>query len=428
MMAVEKVSLRQRLRDHRSGLRAVSTWISWRSGVALGAAKSKHPIAEPCSLVIIPSDTFTVYGARGDEAMIEGLIDAHRQQHPSIKTVYVVTETAEAHEAIKSKGCVPLNAWGRSARHCAEAIMQTRPVAVVGIGADVMDGYYNPHRVSKMLAVCAMLSRQGVKSMIAGFSFNANPSQYLSGHMFRQAADDGVVLNVRDKLSFDRLKRYSKARAQLVADAAFLLRPSGDGSHTQGYESWIEARRAEGLTVLGVNFHPLLLKDPAVLDRFAVMLAATLNGELARRPLSLVMVPHDFRGDLGDVDILKKLASRLDAAHAGRVLCIDYPLSASEIKRVASKLDGVITGRMHLAIASLGVGTPVAAITYQDKFEGLFAHFAITGLTASPQDLMQAGRLDTFVASFLDGLDATRQQVAQALPEVKRLSRLNLAS
>lgn len=428
MMAVEKVSLRQRLRDHRSGLRAVSTWISWRSGVALGAAKAKQTAADACSLVIIPSDTFTVYGARGDEAMIEGLIDAHRQQHPSIKTVYVVTETAEAHEAIKSKGCVPLNAWGRSARHCADAIAQTRPVAVVGIGADVMDGYYNPHRVSKMLAVCAMLSRRGVKSMIAGFSFNANPSQYLSGHMFRQAAEDGVVLNVRDKLSFDRLKRYSNARAQLVADAAFLLRPSADSSHTQAYEAWIEARRAEGQTVLGINFHPLLLKDPAVLDRFAVMLAATLNGELARRPLSLVMVPHDFRGELGDVDILKKLAARLDAAHAARVLCIDYPLSASEIKRVASKLDGVITGRMHLAIASLGVGTPVAAITYQDKFEGLFAHFAISGLTASPQVLMQAGRMDTFVGSFLDGLDTTRQQVAQALPEVKRLSRLNLAS
>jgi polysaccharide pyruvyl transferase WcaK-like protein len=32
---------------------------------------------------------------------------------------------------------------------------------------------------------------------------------------------------------------------------------------------------------------------------------------------------------------------------------------------------------MHLAIASLGSGTPTLSITYQDKFEGLYQHFGL---------------------------------------------------
>ena len=40
-------------------------------------------------------------------------------------------------------------------------------------------------------------------------------------------------------------------------------------------------------------------------------------------------------------------------------------------------VDLVLTGRMHLAIAALGMGTPPLCVAYMDKFEGLFHLFDI---------------------------------------------------
>ena len=103
-------------------------------------------------------------------------------------------------------------------------------------------------------------------------------------------------------------------------------------------------------------------------------------------------------------------------------------LSASEIKAVAGLVDGVVTGRMHLAIAALGQGTPVAAITYQDKFQGLFAHFGVSeSLLLSPEQLLAGDNLEKFLLRFLGAYKTAGAQVRNMLPAVMELSRANIA-
>ena len=65
------------------------------------------------------------------------------------------------------------------------------------------------------------------------------------------------------------------------------------------------------------------------------------------------------------------------ATFPDRVEMLRPPLNAWELKHLAGMVDLVLTGRMHLAIAALGMGTPPLCVAYMDKFEGLFHLFNI---------------------------------------------------
>ncbi|MGY3461129.1 polysaccharide pyruvyl transferase WcaK-like protein [Bradyrhizobium sp. LM3.4] len=143
---------------------------------------------------------------------------------------------------------------------------------------------------------------------------------------------------------------------------------------------------------------------------------------------SWLLLAHDYRPEIADDNCLRPLADRLRDRLGEHVHHVDQVLSASEIKAVVGLVDGVVTGRMHLAIAALGQGTPVAAITYQDKFQGLFAHFGVSeSLLLSPEQLLTGDNLEKFLLRFLDAYKTTGAQVRRMLPAVMELSRANVA-
>lgn len=80
---------------------------------------------------------------------------------------------------------------------------------------------------------------------------------------------------------------------------------------------------------------------------------------------------------------------------------------------------------MHLAIACIGQGTPVACITYQGKFEGLFEHFELEGMTIEPETLFNDGTLMKFLISLIDQREEIRHHIQSKLPKIQQLSRAN---
>ena len=80
----------------------------------------------------------------------------------------------------------------------------------------------------------------------------------------------------------------------------------------------------------------------------------------------------------GDNEVLKSIAAALPDSLAGRCHVVaGQGLSPGSVRRLVRGLDFVIAGRMHLAIACLAEGVPVAGVTYQGKFEGLFGYFEL---------------------------------------------------
>ena len=387
--------------------------------------------AVPQRLLVLPSDPSTLTGARGDEAMIQAVVHHLRRTAPGLQ-VAVVTASAEASAAAAAMGFTPLQVWDGSYSLSAllDAAAAFKPDMAVVVGADIMDGYYGALTPSLQLALADLLSLRGVRSCVLGFSFNATPHRWLRRAFNRVGPQ--LTLNVRDPISFERFGRFTRATAQLVADVAFLLPPDAQAAGVAGVTQWVQQRRAGGDLVLGFNLHPMLIKRATAVQIEALVAATAqaLIGISSQRPVSWLLLPHDYRGALGDDACLEPLFQRLVASPVKqRVHRVTGERSAAELKALAGLTDGILTGRMHLAIASLGMGVPVLGFSYQDKFEGLFRHFGLSrSLLLSAAQVADVEYLQGAIGAFIDELDSLRSRVATHLPDVKAASARNLAA
>jgi len=295
------------------------------------------------------------------------------------------------------------------------------------LGADMMDGFYSDVYTNLLIDLTSWAAQTGAKTTILGFSFNANPA--LSSETALRNLPSTVRLCARDQLSANRLNERLGRSIELVSDVAFLLSPTHDTCESQQVLEWIHVQHSRKHVVLGINANTLHVPASSGEGEFEGLVDAYVDvaSELAAKiqGLSLVFLPHDSRGNRSDVLIARSIHERLPEQLRNNSLVIPESLSAEEVKSVCGTLDFVLSGRMHVAIASLGQGTPVACITYQDKFEGLFQHFGLTGMTISPEDAFKNGKLASFLWPLVCQRDQIRQEILGKLPSVCHLARLN---
>ena len=208
------------------------------------------------------------------------------------------------------------------------------------------------------------------------------------------------------------------------------MQPNREAAGVAAIAQWVQDRKQRGDLVLGFNLHPMLIKKatPEQLNQLVSAAAQALKKVSAQRAVSWLLLPHDYRGALGDDECLRPLHAKLaDLSAAGRVHRVIGERNAAELKALAGLTDGVLTGRMHLAIASLGMGVPVLGFSYQDKFEGLLRHFDLSkSLLLSAEQVSNAEHLERTICGFIDDLDLLRANVAAHLPAVMAASERNL--
>lgn len=239
-----------------------------------------------------------------------------------------------------------------------------------------------------------------------------------------------VHINLRDQISYDRYVKFTGTTPNFVADVAFLLEPDNASVTVAENAAWIAARRQSGKKVIGFNIHPMLFRDSTP-ERVAAIIAIankTLSNVYKNRDVAFLLVSHDSRKHHGDDICLEPIFAHLKGELADDIRLTPSTLSAAEIKAISGLLDGVVTARMHLAIATLGQGVPVAAVTYQDKFQGLFQHFGIDlSYAMAPQDYLIDGRLESMILHFVDELAPLREMVESRRPAVLALAEGNFA-
>jgi len=233
-------------------------------------------------------------------------------------------------------------------------------------------------------------------------------------------------VNIRDQPSLDRFRQIVGIPATLCADSAFLMPPATEPEPEA--EAWISGMHNAGRSPVGVNLNaqalaPLLRQTdtPTLITRLAeqLVLAAEMNN------LAFMLIPHDLKPQSGDVSMLQALEKQLQKngfSHV-RYTPINHP---GKIKRITGLLDLVITGRMHLAIASLGSGTPILSITYQDKFEGLYQHFGLSlEHIIAPAQCISDAFMNKINQAFTQRYD-NRKRIRTSLPHVLALASRNL--
>ncbi|MBZ6377656.1 hypothetical protein B5C34_03815 [Pacificimonas flava] len=288
------------------------------------------------------------------------------------------------------------------------------------IGADVADGVYGPGTPRWFLRMTDALTAAGVDCRLGPFSVSETPNEQVLRDFAARAA---LKIYARDPVSARRFEKHTGRRPDLATDLAFGLVPELTACCVPAAD-WIAARGAAGGRAIGVNISTHVTRQgPGKVEAVADGLAAWLRDH---KEDGLLLMHHDVRGEGGgDLALSRDLAARLAPEFGQRIDRLPETASAWDVKALAGDLDFVFTGRMHLAIAALGRATPVAALVYQGKFEGLFQNF---GLDAAKfcTDLpsMTAERVTSLFAEMAARADDVRSHVEARLPEVEALSLL----
>lgn len=377
-------------------------------------------------VLVVPSDPHLLVGSYGDDAMISAVRHMAQQANPAA-TIHAIVSGPDAAAIAVQHGLIPHDIWAAEnyASAVAGVLEQGNFDAVVAIGADVIDGVYEVDAPSKIVVALDIAVRMGVPATILGASFSKRPDPRLKPFFDQLHAD--VRVCIRDALSLERLGAFTTKSGELVADTAFMLQPDVPDAGTM---AWIEARRAEGKLVCGFNIHPMLLHDQRAKAQELLIEPAikALMAVAGRRKIAWLVIAHDNREAVGDLVVLRPLFEQL-APQLGEDVYFFPGTRAAHAKAIVGKLDGVITGRMHLSIASLGRGTPVAGIVYQDKFEGLMSLFEIDNKhLMTVEQFSQSDVLAARIEAFFDALPALKQQVENRRPAVLDLSRSNFST
>jgi colanic acid/amylovoran biosynthesis protein len=348
----------------------------------------------------------TGHGNIGDQAMLDAII--HRLSDHALVLV------AEDEGAVSSPGngnsieVIPglLNgaAFSRFKAHRKFAALARSADEVVVIGADLMDGLYNPRKSVARMSLLHTAVAVGGRARVTGFSWPTAPSRAVAG--IARGLSRDVVFCLRDPESFTRFTSEGKASARLTADVVF-----SDRRHEplpRSIQTWVEANEAQGRPFAVVNISGLIEKRIPQLEEYGAIFDS-----LRRRGYSIAVLPHVVREDDGDSAIARELFSRLGQTQDILILQL---LSPSQVRQLVRNAAVVVTGRMHLAIMSLSQETPALTLATQGKVEGLYSMFGLEDLAIEPT----AGFGDRIAASLEAALGPeARQRISESLPRVR---------
>ncbi len=377
------------------------------------------------SILILPP---YMPGSLGDEAMVSASVDyLNSKGHKLINLVsYNRALNWEPLEPMTETIDFPYQSWKAKFRF-ANAV--SRYEQFYCLGADVLDGHYTDEVSLERLELVSLAVETGADAAILGFSFNDQPTPASV-----QALRD-LPLNVRmcsrEPISQSRLLHHLQRPVELVADVAFLLHPIDDSEIVSGVSRWISEQQANGRTVIGINANGMHVSNLKVqlLEHLIQIYVDTLVELYSKdEKFSFVLIPHDFHSGpevVSEIVLAEAILKALPAKMQLNCIKVPTPCRAAEIKAICRNLDLVLSGRMHLSIACLGQATPVACITYQGKFEGLFRHFELDGMTIEPSQAFQPGSLVKFLMPLIEKREDISKHVQLKLPQIQQLAQAN---
>ena len=384
--------------------------------------KASDPVLPESTAAIIPP---AVPGSLGDAAMISAAIAELRRR--GFRRVDLFHDDAwPLDEAVDRRVASSRFFYENSAHQQAMLIRQTsRYSHMFFIGADVIDGAYNPGSVCRRLSLLDEAAAAGRQATVLGASYNEMPDRMTEAALKRLR--DDVTICARDALSRARLQQRTSRPIRQTADLAFMLTPRPAHPDAVAACTWIRTRRAHGGPVVALAANYLqAATQPGLRDALREYVHA-----LTSRGWSILLVPHDTRTAEPDAALLRYAAAALAPGQLPRTYLMETP-SPGAIKAALAETDLLVTGRLHALILAMGSGTPGIGLAYQNKFEGTLAHFKLDDeadlLTTPEAFARQPWLLVEQSMRVLARSAELRARIVAELPQVRSASARNFAS
>lgn len=370
-------------------------------------------------LIIAPARS----GSLGDQALIHGAIAGGTLSDKN--RIFTVLKMSKDDDWKLPKECkeivlnnifeewINLPAWLSLVKH----LRQYKGAWV--IGADMMDGFYGDDVSISRLRLLNIASDSGLDARLLSFSFSKSASEKIS--LAIKNTNKSVKMLVRDPDSLERIIKLHPL-AKRSADLAFFIKPKILTTNITNISEHITKERSNGKTLIGLNINQLVTRiEKTSNEEISLFIYNLLNKD---DNYILILIAHDNRGDLSDDALLKAAYGNLSENHKSRTTFMKTPDFTCEVKAITSKLDLVITQRMHLGIASLGTATPTIIFDYADKAGGLLSLFNLRHLKANPRDINTPEFIDK-ITQTIKNKDEISNQIQSNLTKVKNLSMLN---
>lgn len=296
------------------------------------------------------------------------------------------------------------------------------------LGADVLDGYYSEKHSLWRIGLIRMANEVGLKTTVLGFSFSEHPKSGPVKEM--RNLPENIVLCSRDPVAYEMIYRSLKRKIRRTADIAFLLPPEKTAM-TDKIQQWINEAHSKGRLVMMINPRYKILSKyaGADLEKIISTYVDLIKGLFSENNgLSLLFISHDFRelkGDITDYNLSKMIIKQLPFEIKQNCKNLRPPFKAAEVYTICSFVDFILTGRMHLAIASLSMKTPVVCFTYKNKVEGLFKHFKLEELLIQPIEFMNVNRMIKYIQANLSRRGQIKAQINSEIRTVLRKALMN---
>lgn len=411
-------SLARLIRDSKLYESVVSSSIYYRlhclsDGASFMLAKllpsSQGTVQSPSHIVMAP----TGGGNIGDQALIEAAFRALKGNITVVGTAAnSITIPLADRERVKFEsagGFIYLPPFLRimNAFRLARLMSTARTFSVVG--ADLMDGAYNPGASLARSSALWLAAKQRIPSVLLGCSW-ANASVDSCASALARAGRAGAQLNFRDATSHERALGQGIDTAVLTSDIVF----SDDNMDDQHILSaFCATAHNEGRKVALVNASGLVAKKLPQTQEYV-----TIIEELLRKDFSIILLPHVFRATGDDLGECKKIMEVIPSST--NVTLVESVLSPSAIRSLCRDADLVITGRMHLAVMALGRGVVPITLGTHGKVEGLYRHFQGLNFYVDPQ----AG-FGHNVAKLIPEAMLQNSEWKASLPAVEALAKAN---
>jgi polysaccharide pyruvyl transferase WcaK-like protein len=284
--------------------------------------------------------------------------------------------------------------------------------SVVNIGGDTLSHSSGNATTLAALDKLALFRRAGLKTAVLAHTLGIYrfPYSYPIRRLFRSVD----LITVRERQSFEHMRKLGIVEVEHTADLAFLLEPSC----YLGKKLRLDEFRPFACLVPSSMIYRKSFKDlKSVQSKREAYIETTrfmVDGALSEG-VNILIVPHvytdRYRDDLEALEIKSKLY-RDDP----RVRVIGEQYSGAEVKEIVGHAEFVISFRMHPCIAAASQGRPVFLATDSHKGAGVLSELQperwILNLWQKPQRVVEAMIREHFPA-FLSNVGSIEASITR---------------